>query len=77
MCHADDTPRYSGRVTPEVAKENPHGGYGQERMCRDWDELMKYMMEYHACYHKVPSDTPGFKEIDNYKRCPDGRVLWD
>jgi hypothetical protein len=76
MCHADDTPRYTGRLHDQANEEEPFGGVGQPRMCRDWDKLMDWATENSACYRWVPDDTPGFTEKDRYKSCPDGTEPW-
>lgn len=76
MCHADVSPRYHGRVSPEITAENPHGGFGQERMCRSWDQLVDFAIENSACYARMEGG-PSHPEIDNYKHCPDGQILWD
>ena len=77
MCQADDTPRYTGRLHDEAGEILPVSGIGQPRMCRDWDNYMSWVMENSACYLWIPDDTPGFKERERYKTCPDGRVMWD
>ena len=76
MCHADDTPRYTGRLHDQVSEKFPFAGLGQERMCRDWFKLIGWATENSACYRWIPDDTQGFKEEDRYKSCPDGKVLW-
>jgi len=77
MCHADDTPRYTGRLHDQANEKDPFGGVGQPRMCRNWDKLMDWAKENSACYRWVPDDTLGFTEKDRYKSCPDGRTFWD
>lgn len=76
MCAADDTPRYTGRVNSEVGKKVATSGNGQKRMCRDWGTLADWAKENSACYRYVNKTDPDFPEIDRYKYCPDGRVLW-
>jgi hypothetical protein len=77
MCHADDTPRYTGRRHDQANEKDPFGGVGQPRMCRDWDKFMDWAEENSACYRWVPGDTPGFTEQERYKSCPDGSTFWE
>ncbi|MCJ1382735.1 hypothetical protein MMC17_005848 [Xylographa soralifera] len=74
LCHADDTPRYAGHLHAEANASHPVSGIGQLRKCRDFGKLFDFAMEHSACYVPVGDDAP---VEDNYKGCPDGRVLWD
>jgi len=77
MCHADDTPRYTGRLHDEEGEEEPFGGVGQVRMCRDWGGLMDWVEGNSACYRWVEGGGEGFTEKERYKSCPDGSEPWE
>ena len=67
MCLADDTPRY-------VPLNSVHGfrpGDGQNRKCRDWNKVQKFVSAHDPCYKYI---EPGNKELSNlerFKYCPD------
>ncbi|KAI0174124.1 hypothetical protein BJ166DRAFT_492666 [Pestalotiopsis sp. NC0098] len=66
MCSADDTLRY-------VPLNSAHGfrpGDGQDRKCRDWNKLQRFVDAHDSCYHYL---MPGNNEISNLERfkfCP-------
>lgn len=69
MCHADDTPRYSGYSKKEVS------GVMQTRMCRSWDKLEAFARDHTACYRDIGRGVEGFPQIEKYKFCPEGYVF--
>lgn len=77
MCNADDTPRYTGKVNAEKGtKGEATSGIGQIRMCKNWDNVVKWADEHSACYNYVNRTTPNFPLRDRYKFCPDGSKPW-
>jgi hypothetical protein len=67
MCDADDVPRYTGFQPAQKT------GYGQIRMCRDWDQLNAWAEEHTSCWRHVGDmSEPGFRELDRYRFCPSG-----
>ena len=52
MCTADDTPLY---LPLNGAGVRP--GEGQNRICRDWDELQNWVDNHDPCFKDVDSDT--------------------
>ena len=71
MCHADDTPRYTGRLHAQANVSGPQSGIGQMRKCRDFDKLYEWSLANSACYAD-PAD-PNASAEDWFKGCPDGR----
>jgi len=59
MCHADDTPRYSGRLHSQANSSHPQAGIDQTRKCRDFNKLYEWSIEHTACYGDVgPTGGP-------------------
>lgn len=77
MCNADDKPLYIGRLHQNVHEESPRAGTGTVKMCRDWNQLLKWSRERSACYKPVRWTDGSFAEIDRYKTCPDGARPWE
>ncbi|CAG8979097.1 hypothetical protein HYALB_00000228 [Hymenoscyphus albidus] len=69
LCHADDTPRYSGYSKKEVS------GVMQMRICRSWDKLEAWARTHTACYRDIGREVKGFPQIEKYKFCPEGYVF--
>ena len=69
LCHADDTPRYTGYSKKEVS------GVLQTRMCRSFDKLEAWARAHTACYRDIGRDVKDFPRIEKYKFCPDGYVF--
>lgn len=69
MCHADDTPRYSGYSNKEAS------GVMQTRMCRSWDKLEAWTRDHTAFYRDVDRVVKGFPMIVKFKFCPEGYVF--
>ena len=61
LCNADDTPRY----VPLNGKEGLMPGEGQIRMCKDWDQLERWVQGHDSCYRYI---EPGNDEISNLER---------
>ncbi|TAQ84694.1 hypothetical protein B7494_g6983 [Chlorociboria aeruginascens] len=76
VCDADDTPRYTGRLNDQAEEEHPTSGVGQVRTCKDWSKLVDWANKNSACFKAINYSNPDFPNIDRYKFCPDGRVLW-
>jgi hypothetical protein len=75
MCHADDTPRYTGRVHSQANASHPQAGIGQTRKCRDYNKLYEWSIEHSACYADV--EDPNAAPEEYFKKCPDGRKPWE
>ena len=68
MCHADDTPRYSGMGQP-----TGFSGLGQVRMCRDWTQLRRWGREHSACWRYNDGDDAEDQDtLERYRFCPEG-----
>jgi hypothetical protein len=69
MCHADDTPRYTGY------SKKPVSGVMQTRQCRSWDKLEAWARDHTACYRDIGRDVEGFPMIEKFKFCPPGYIF--
>ncbi|TVY92789.1 Phenylalanine aminomutase (L-beta-phenylalanine forming) [Lachnellula willkommii] len=58
FCHADDTPRYTGRLHSQAGKDHPQAGIGQMRKCRDFNKLFEWSNEHSACYTDIGNGNP-------------------
>ncbi|KAE9376454.1 hypothetical protein N431DRAFT_400640 [Stipitochalara longipes BDJ] len=74
MCHADDTPRYTGRLHTQANLSHYQAGIDQTRKCRDFDKLYEWSIEHTACYGDV---GPNAAPEEYFKNCPDGRKPWE
>lgn len=65
ICHADDTPRYTGED-----QGNQSSGFHQQRTCRDFSKLERWAEERTACYRFL--DNSVYDTLDRHKFCPEG-----
>lgn len=66
MCAADDTLRY-------VPLNMVHGyrpGDGQQRMCRDWSQVQKFVEAHDPCYRYLRPGDIEFSNLERFKFCP-------
>ena len=77
MCHADDTPMYTGRLHKNVLTDHPKAGIGTFKTCRDWNVLVTWARAHSACYRPIHRADGDFDEIERYKFCPDGSRPWE
>ena len=75
MCHADDTPRYTGRVHSQQNITRPKAGIGQRRQCRDFNQLYEWSVQHSACYDDVDDADAAPEEY--FKNCQDGSRPWE
>jgi len=68
ICHADDTPRYTGLSKGE------HPGMMQTRMCRSWDKMEHWARSHTACFRDMKQDVEGFPVLNHTTLCPNGYV---
>lgn len=66
MCHADDTPRYTGFTNGEKP------GMMQMRMCRSWDKMEAWARSHTACFRDMSQDNEGFPIMNWTNNCPNG-----
>ena len=64
MCTADDTLFY---IPQNNVSARP--GEGQERTCRDWSELDRWIDKHDPCYRDVP--VPSGTNLEKMKFCPE------
>ncbi|KAF4631667.1 hypothetical protein G7Y89_g6468 [Cudoniella acicularis] len=76
VCHADDTPMYTGRLHKNVFEEHPRASVGTFKMCRNWSALVSWARARSACYRPVHWFEQEFDETERYKFCPDGSTPW-
>ena len=77
MCHADDTPLYTGRLHKNVLLERPKAGIGTFKKCRDWNALVMWAPARSACYRPISLSGEESDEFERYKFCPDGSRPWE
>jgi hypothetical protein len=69
ICHADDTPRYTG------LSKNEAPGMMQSRMCRSWDKMEAWARSHTACFRDMSQDVEGFPVLNHTILCPNGYVF--
>ncbi|KAK8062201.1 hypothetical protein PG997_014298 [Apiospora hydei] len=67
MCTADDTPRY-------VPLNTAHNGYrpgdGQQRQCRDWNQVQEFVKAHDPCYRYLRPGDPDQSNLERFSFCP-------
>ncbi|KAI1130735.1 hypothetical protein F5Y10DRAFT_235064 [Nemania abortiva] len=68
MCSADDTLRY---VPLNAVGGHFRPGDGQQRKCRNWDQVQSFVEKHDPCYqYYKPGDTE-ISNLERFKFCPE------
>lgn len=70
ICFADDTPRFTSFEHPG------RPGDGQERVCRDWNQLEVYAREHWSCWKDI-KPTEDIDTLLRYRYCPEGSPYYE
>ena len=76
ICNADDTPRYTGSLNAELGKKVPSAGIGQPKLCNNWSKLEEFAVKHTSCFKETNRGKPNYDPVEEFKFCPDGRILW-
>ncbi|KAI0102110.1 hypothetical protein GGR51DRAFT_295719 [Nemania sp. FL0031] len=68
MCTADDTLRY-------VPLNKTHNGFrpgdGQQRKCRNWDQVQSFVEKHDPCYRYFKPGNTEISNLERFKFCPE------
>ncbi|KAI5923508.1 hypothetical protein F4810DRAFT_669144 [Camillea tinctor] len=70
MCTADDTLRY----VPLNSAHEFRPGDGQQRKCRDWNQVQNFVEAHDPCYRYLEPGNSEISNLERFKFCPPGSI---